>query len=152
MSILDNAAVLKYFGKVENIAFPGKLYSPGKDPDMDWMVRCVIAERVVRAMEEEINLGDKYIYIEFDHIIELKTSGLNGLYLSKYHPFALKLPDQHQPKRECEHDGLKRYCGKDVYCEECKKNINSFLDNCHLPIPHTGKCQTKPQSEAGMEP
>jgi len=54
-------------------------------------------------------------------------------------------PPQFQPKRECEHGGLKRYCGKDVYCEECKKNINSVLDNCRLPIPHLGKCEMKPQ-------
>lgn len=54
---------------------------------------------------------------------------------------------QHQPNAECDHSGLKRYCGKDVYCEACKREISAVLAECCLSVPHDGPCK-KPEPKA----
>lgn len=46
---------------------------------------------------------------------------------------------------KCKHDSLRRYCGKEVYCELCKAEISAEL--CDHP-PHEGPCH---DSEKAVE-
>lgn len=127
MNILDNELVRKYFG--EGTAFNSEDHH-----------KKIMAFRVISAMQQPIRKGERYISL--DGIVEMVAE----IDMTGSHFYCLRLPDAFQ-KQECEHAGLKRYCGKDVYCEECKKNINSILDNCHISIPHMGKCQPTPSPE-----
>lgn len=141
-SLLDNELVRKYFGcdirGVQTLCDHFNQQNCHKS----------MSYRVLQAMQQPIRKGERYLVgtHKDSDIWRIVEKTWEGTEIKGWHTAYLRLPDVFQ-KQECEHSGLKRYCGKDVYCEECKREISNLFARCNLIIPHDGPCKPPPAPE-----
>lgn len=107
-TILDNELVRKYFGCKDS-----KTHLCFSSDD------CHMSYDILRAMQEPIGKGERYLFLAEDQWLENDSGCYRG-----FHPKELRLPDRFQPqeKKECENLGM-------LTCFRCHREL------IHKPKP-----------------
>lgn len=121
MDIIENELILKYFG-TEHKGCP-----PDCGGDHDGM----IAFRVLRAMQEPIQKGERYLCLA--ETINERISGSEKAWMecletleADLHPTYLRLPDRFQPKATgCEFPACPRQYESGLWCRLC---VRAFVN------------------------
>ena len=121
MNLLDQELVRKYFGCVEQDGCKAAHHNPD-------LCAAYMATRILRAMQEPIGKGEKYLFWH-DNFVELRISdGTDLTWSSHSHPWCFRLPEAWQGGRECSDYRLQ--------CRSCKKDVTATHEcrgssDCH---------------------